>query len=118
MSSDNPFRIKDKKPSQIETDTIEKIIKKRLNPKPKGKPIKFTWQGFKNMWVGLMGDPLENPFSGEMPAKWKRLQELEDHLMLFFTGFQRFSSDISKANIKNIPKKFVLHSGTKNIETP
>ena len=44
MSSDNPFRIKDKKPSKIETDTIEKIIKKRLNPKPKGKPVKFTWE--------------------------------------------------------------------------
>jgi len=45
MSSDNPFRIKQKEPFQVNEDTIEKIIKKRLNPKPKGKAVKFTWKG-------------------------------------------------------------------------
>ena len=49
MSSDNPFRIKDKKPSQIGAGAIEKIIKKRLNPKPKGKAVKFTWKGLTNL---------------------------------------------------------------------
>ena len=78
MSSDNPFRIKDKKPSQIETDTIESIIKKKLNPKPKGKPVKFTWEGFKNMLTSLAGNPLRNPFSGEMPASMKRYLELKE----------------------------------------
>ena len=78
MSSDNPFRIKDKKPSQIETDTIESIIKKKLNPKPKGKSVKFTWEGFKNMLTSLAGNPLRNPFSGEMPASMKRYLELKE----------------------------------------
>ena len=30
-----------------------------------------------------------------------RLQELQSHLMLFFTGFTRFASDIAKDKIKN-----------------
>ena len=77
MSSNKPFREK-KLGYNISNEDVEKIIKKKLNIKPKGKPVKFTWQGFKNMWVGLMGDPLQNPFSGEMPAKMKRLQELEE----------------------------------------
>ena len=71
MSSDNPFRIKDKKPSQIETDTIEKIIKKRLNPKPKGKAVKFTWKGLTNL--AHLFDT--NIFS---PQKLSRIKELMD----------------------------------------
>ena len=77
MASNKPYREK-KLGYNISNEDVEKIIKKKLNIKPKGKPVKFTWQGFKNMWVGLMGDPLQNPFSGEMPAKMKRLQELEE----------------------------------------
>jgi D-glycero-alpha-D-manno-heptose-7-phosphate kinase len=34
-----------------------------------------------------------------------RKQELNDHLMLFFTGFSRFSSDIAKAQVANIATK-------------
>ena len=34
-----------------------------------------------------------------------RLLELQDHLMLFFTGFARSSSEISKEQFENIPKK-------------
>ena len=71
MSSDNPFRIKDKKPSQIETDTIEKIIKKRLNPKPKGKPVKFTWEGLKNLSLFFETNPFDK-------MKVERLKELMD----------------------------------------
>ena len=71
MSSDNPFRIKDKKPSQIETDTIERIIKKRLNPKPKGKATKFTWEGLKNLSLFLETNPFDK-------MKVERLRELMD----------------------------------------
>ncbi len=34
-----------------------------------------------------------------------RKQELNEHLMLFFTGFSRFSSDIAKAQVANMEKK-------------
>lgn len=34
-----------------------------------------------------------------------RKQELNDHLMLFFTGFSRISSEIAKAQVANIQKK-------------
>lgn len=34
-----------------------------------------------------------------------RKQELNAHLMLFFTGFSRFSSEIAKAQVANIEKK-------------
>ena len=44
----------------------------------------------------LRVDPLVLPAS--------RRQELNDHLMLFFTGFSRFSSDIAKAQVANIEK--------------
>jgi len=69
MSSDNPFRIKQKKPSQVETETIEKIIKKRLNPKPKGKAVKFTWKGLTD-FAHIFGT---NIFS---PQKLSRIKEL------------------------------------------
>jgi D-glycero-alpha-D-manno-heptose-7-phosphate kinase len=35
----------------------------------------------------------------------KKKQELNDHLMLFFTGFSRISSEIAKAQIDNLTKK-------------
>ncbi|MBU6225383.1 MAG: kinase [Burkholderiales bacterium] len=35
----------------------------------------------------------------------QRKQELNDHLMLFFTGFSRISSEIAKAQVANIEKK-------------
>jgi D-glycero-alpha-D-manno-heptose-7-phosphate kinase len=34
-----------------------------------------------------------------------RKKELEDHLLLFFTGISRFSSEIAQKKIANIPKK-------------
>jgi len=37
----------------------------------------------------------------------ERLQELQDSIMLFFTGFSRFASDIAKDQIKSTPKKKV-----------
>jgi D-glycero-alpha-D-manno-heptose-7-phosphate kinase len=37
--------------------------------------------------------------------KPERIKELEDHLMLIFTGFTRFASDIASEQIKIIPKK-------------
>lgn len=35
----------------------------------------------------------------------ERLGELQDHLMLYFTGFSRFASKIAKKQIKQTPKK-------------
>ncbi len=37
--------------------------------------------------------------------KKERVKELENHLMLFFTGISRFASDIAKKQIKNTPNK-------------
>lgn len=37
--------------------------------------------------------------------KKERIRQLEDHLLLFFTGFSRFASDVAKDQIENIPKK-------------
>lgn len=38
-----------------------------------------------------------------LPAQ--RKQKLNDHLMLFFTGFSRFSSEVAKAQVANIANK-------------
>lgn len=46
---------------------------------------------------GLKVEPLV------VPAQ--RKQELNDHLMLFFTGFSRISSDIAKAQVANMDKR-------------
>lgn len=35
----------------------------------------------------------------------EKIQNLNDHLMLFFTGFSRFASEIAKEQIKNIPNR-------------
>lgn len=35
----------------------------------------------------------------------ERLQFLQDHLMLYFTGFSRFASEVAKSQIENIPQK-------------
>jgi D-glycero-alpha-D-manno-heptose-7-phosphate kinase len=35
----------------------------------------------------------------------ERISELNDHLMLFFTGFSRFSSDIAKSKVDNFRNK-------------
>lgn len=35
----------------------------------------------------------------------QRMKELEDHLMLFFTGFARIASEIAKVQIENTPNK-------------
>ena len=34
-----------------------------------------------------------------------RLQQLQDHLMLFFTGFSRYASDVAKSQIENTNNK-------------
>jgi len=36
---------------------------------------------------------------------FEKLRFLESHLMLYFTGLVRFSSDVAKAQVENIPKK-------------
>ncbi|MDI6717471.1 MAG: kinase [Patescibacteria group bacterium] len=38
--------------------------------------------------------------------KHDRLNDLQNHLMMFFTGFSRNASDIAAEQIKNTPKKF------------
>jgi D-glycero-alpha-D-manno-heptose-7-phosphate kinase len=35
----------------------------------------------------------------------ERLQFLQDHLMLYFTGFSRFASEVAKSQIENTPQK-------------
>lgn len=35
----------------------------------------------------------------------ERLQNLQDHLMLYFTGLSRFASEIAKVQVENIPQK-------------
>ncbi len=35
----------------------------------------------------------------------EKMKELKDHLMLFFTGFSRFASEIAKSQIENTPQK-------------
>jgi len=35
----------------------------------------------------------------------EKIKQLENHLMLFFTGFSRFASDVAKAQIENTPNK-------------
>ena len=35
----------------------------------------------------------------------EKIKQLQSHLMLFFTGFHRFASDIAKSQIENTPNK-------------
>ncbi|MCR5482425.1 MAG: kinase [Clostridia bacterium] len=44
-------------------------------------------------------------FVSPIVLKRERYEELEKHLLLVFTGFQRFASDIEKEKISNIRKK-------------
>lgn len=41
----------------------------------------------------------------KMTLSYERLKNLQDHLMLFFTGFSRNASDIAAHQVKNIVKK-------------
>lgn len=38
-------------------------------------------------------------------VKKEKIQQLEDHLLLIFTGFSRFASEIAQEQIKNTPRK-------------
>ena len=99
MSSDNPFRIKQKEPFQVNEDTIEKILKKRLNPKPKGKAVKFTWKGLTNF--SHLFDT--NLFS---PQKLSRIKELmEDKDKPKEKDYIDFFEDIEKS----------IYSGTQKL---
>ena len=49
--------------------------------------------GHKHLWVRKV--TLDN----------EKLRQLQDHLMLYFTGFSRTASEIASHQIKNIPKK-------------
>ncbi len=40
-----------------------------------------------------------------LTVKKERMEELENHLMLFFTGFSRIASEIAKSQIENTPNK-------------
>ncbi len=48
----------------------------------------------------------EDEFKVEpITVRKEKIQQLEDHLLLIFTGFSRFASDIAQEQIKNTPRK-------------
>jgi len=55
MASQTPFREK-KYTSSVEDQALTDIIKSRLNPTKKGKSVKFTWEGAKNLAKSLLGN--------------------------------------------------------------
>ena len=55
MASQTPFREK-KYTSSVEDQALTDIIKRRLNPTKKGKSVKFTWEGAKNLAKSLLGN--------------------------------------------------------------
>jgi D-glycero-alpha-D-manno-heptose-7-phosphate kinase len=57
--------------------------------------------GFNKIAFNKDGDFQVTPIT----LRKERLQLLQDHLMLYFTGFSRFSSEVAKAQIENTPKK-------------
>ena len=67
MASNNPFKIKPIKPQEVDTDTVDSILKKRFSLKKK--PKKFTWKGLMQSLSVLE----TNPFS---PIKLRRIKEL------------------------------------------
>ena len=63
--------------------------------------ILATYGGFNLIEFGGTNHLRVQPLT--IPAM--KLNLLQDHLMLFFTGFSRHASSIAKAQIENIPKK-------------
>jgi len=68
--------------------------------------------GAQDQVVAAFGGFNKINFNGEdeikvepITIKKERIKELENHLMLFFTGFSRIASDIAKDQIENTPKK-------------
>ncbi len=59
---------REKKPTEIDNQTLFESLKQRTNPKPK-KPVKFTWSGLGNLVRG---------FSPDLGYKIKRIQELSE----------------------------------------
>lgn len=68
--------------------------------------------GSQDQVIAAFGGMNKIEFSGEhdievlpitLPAQ--RLKELQDHLMLFFTGLTRFASDVAKDKISQMPRK-------------
>ena len=47
-----------KQPSQLEKDTARKIVENTLNKRTK--PVKFTWEGLKNLSLFFDTNPLVN----------------------------------------------------------
>lgn len=46
-----------------------------------------------------------NISASSIAVSWDRVKLLQDHLLLFFTGFTRIASDIAKTQIEEIPNK-------------
>lgn len=63
--------------------------------------IETAFGGLNHIIISPDGDFTVNPVV--IPPR--RLQELHDHLLLFFTGVSRTASDIAGEKIKSIPKK-------------
>ena len=67
MASNNPFKIKPIKPQEVDTDTVDSILKKRFSLKKK--PKKFTWKGLMQSLSILETNPFD-------PIKLRRIKEL------------------------------------------
>lgn len=63
--------------------------------------VAVAYGGFNKITFGGNDEIKVEPITVEKT----RIKELEEHLMLYFTGFSRFASEIAKDQIKNTPEK-------------
>jgi len=76
----------------------QKIIEENVGSQDQ---VACSFGGFNKIEFGGRQEFYVNPFTIDP----ERLKLLEDHLMLFFTGFSRFASDIAKSQIDNFKIK-------------
>ncbi|MDR4508974.1 MAG: hypothetical protein MRJ65_12200 [Candidatus Brocadiaceae bacterium] len=87
--------------TQLAQDAIEiehTILKENVGAQDQ---VSASFGGFNKITFNASNTFQVNP----VIVNYNRYQELQNHLMFFFTGFSRFASDIAKSQIENTDKK-------------
>ena len=95
MASSTPFKPKQNTEYKIDQDTIDGVLKKRF--KTEKKPVKFTWEGAKNLLISL--DPITTP-----KLKTDRIKDLTEGSSAQEKDYIDFFEDIEKAGYSGASK--------------
>ena len=95
MASSTPFKPKQNTEYKIDQDTIDGVLKKRF--KTEKKPVKFTWEGAKNLLISL--DPITTP-----KLKADRIKDLTEGSSAQEKDKVDIFEDIEKATLSGVNK--------------